>query len=101
MGIPLEYYLAVSGLLFVVGLLGVLIRRNALIIFISVEILMNGVNLAFVAFSRALDSMVGQTFVVFIVAVVAAEAAVGLALIMGLQWQRDTVDVDQVDLLKE
>ncbi len=101
MAIPLEYYLAVSGLLFVVGLLGVLIRRNALIVFISVEILMNGVNLALVAFSRALDSMVGQTFVIFIVTVAAAEAAVGLALIMGLQRQRDTVDVDQVDLLKE
>jgi NADH-quinone oxidoreductase subunit K len=101
MAVPLEYYLAVSGMIFVVGLLGVLIRRNALIIFISVEILMNGVNLALVAFARALDSMVGQTFVIFIVTVAAAEAAVGLALIMGLQRQRETVDVEQVDLLKE
>lgn len=100
MGIPLEYYLGVSGMLFVIGLLGVLIRRNALIIFISVEILMNGVNLAMVAFARALDSIIGQTFVIFIVTVAAAEAAVGLALILGLQRQRETVDVDQVDLLK-
>ncbi len=101
MSVPLEYYLAVSGLLFVIGMLGVLIRRNALIMFISVEILMNGVNLALVAFSRALDSVLGQTFVIFIVTVAAAEAAVGLALIMGLQRQRETVDVDEVNLLKE
>jgi NADH-quinone oxidoreductase subunit K len=91
--------LALSALLFTIGVIGVLTRRNAIIIFMCVELMLNAVNLAFVAFSR-LYGAGGQVFVVFVMTVAAAEAAVGLAIIIALFRHRQTVNLDQINLLK-
>lgn len=101
MTVPLEWYQALSAVLFTIGVVGVLVRRNILVIFMSVELMMNAVNISLVAFASFLQSMTGQVFVIFIVGVAAAEAAVGLALIVALARQRDTIDVNDVTLLKE
>ncbi len=99
--IPLEWYLVVSGLLFAIGLTGVLTRRNIFVIFMSAELMLNSVNVSLVAFGRYLNTLAGQSFVVFVLTIAAAEAAVGLGLIMALQRRRDTVDVGQIDTLRE
>ena len=99
-GIPLTYYLIVSAVLFVMGALGVLIRRNALIIFMSVELMLNAANLAFVAFARQFDVYTGQLFVFFVMTVAAAEVAVGLALIVAIFKSKHSIDVDQMSSLK-
>lgn len=99
--VPLEWYQGLSAILFMIGLVGVLIRRNILVVFMSVELMMNAVNISLVSFASFLNSMTGQVFVIFIVAVAAAEAAVGLALIVALARQRDTVDINDVTLMKE
>ena len=99
-GIPLTYYLAVSAVLFTMGALGVLIRRNALIIFMSVELMLNAANLAFVAFARQFDVYTGQLFVFFVMTVAAAEVAVGLALIVAIFKSKHSIDVDQMSSLK-
>src|SRR3954454_11404615 len=91
-GVPLSMFLAVSAILFAFGLIGVLTRRNILVIFMSAELMMNAVNLSLIAFGTQLNSMAGQTFVVFVVTVTAAEAAVGLAIIISLVRQKPTVD---------
>jgi NADH-quinone oxidoreductase subunit K len=93
-------YLAVSLALFALGVLGVLIRRNAIVIFMCIELMLNAANLAFVAFARHFGQMQGQVFVFFVMTVAAAEVAVGLAIIVALFRQRETVDVDEVNLLK-
>jgi NADH-quinone oxidoreductase subunit K len=98
--VPIEYYMIVSAVLFVVGVLGVLIRRNAIIIFMCIELMLNAANLAFVAAAHHLKQMNGQVFVFFVMVVAAAEVAVGLAIIVALFRNRETVDVDQVNLLK-
>ncbi len=98
--IPLTWYLILSGILFTIGVIGVLTRRNAIVIFMSIELMLNAVNLSFVTFSRMLDSMDGQIFVFFIMTVAAAEAAVGLAIIVALFKNKETVDVDEVNLMK-
>jgi len=98
--IPLAYYIAVSTILFVMGALGVLIRRNALIIFMSVELMLNGANLAFVAFARSFNLLSGQIFVFFVMTVAAAEVAVGLALIVAIFRSKHSIDVDQMSSLK-
>lgn len=92
--------LAVSALLFAIGVAGVLIRKNALIVFMSIELMLNAVNLSFVAFSRHVGSIDGQVFAVFVMAVAAAEAAVGLALVILLFRNRVTVDLDDLNLMK-
>ena len=94
--IPLSSYLAVSSVLFVTGLIGVLIRRNFIIILMSVEIMLNAANLNLVAFSSYLDSMTGQIVALFIIAIAAGEAAVGLAIIIQLYRLKSTVNVDEV-----
>ncbi len=99
-GIPLGSVLLVSGLLFTMGVVGVLIRRNALVIFMSIELMLNAANLALVGSSRALGTMDGQLFAFFVMTVAAAEAAVGLAIIIALFRRRRTTDVDQINLLK-
>jgi NADH-quinone oxidoreductase subunit K len=99
-GIPLTYYLAVSAVLFTMGALGVLIRRNALIIFMSVELMLNAANLAFVAFARQFGVYTGQLFVFFVMTVAAAEVAVGLALIVAIFKSKHSIDVDQMSSLK-
>ena len=98
---PLEWYLIFSAALFSIGLVGVLVRRHVLIIFMSVELMLNACNVALVAFGRHLDTLTGQNFVVFVVTVAAAEAAVGLGIILALSRHKDTVDVAEMDILKE
>jgi NADH-quinone oxidoreductase subunit K len=98
--IPLAWLLLLSAVLFVLGVIGVLVRRNALIIFMSIELMLNAANLAFVAFARHLNSLDGQVFVFFVMTVAAAEVAVGLAIIVNLFRLRETVFVDEINLLK-
>ena len=98
--IPLSYYLAISAVLFVMGALGVLIRRNPLIIFMSVELMLNAANLAFVAFARSFGVLTGQIFVFFVMTVSAAEVAVGLALIIIIFRNKHSIDVDLMNSLK-
>ncbi len=98
--IPLEWSLVLSALMFLIGTVGVLVRRNALVIFMSIELMLNAANLAFVAFARSMNSLDGQIFVFFVMTVAAAEVAVGLAIIVNLFRLRETVFVDEVNLLK-
>ncbi|GAB4437669.1 MAG: NADH-quinone oxidoreductase subunit NuoK [Anaerolineae bacterium] len=99
-GIPLSYYLLLSAILFAIGAGGVLIRRNTLIILMCVEMMMNAVNLTFIAFSRYLDSATGQIFVFMIMAVAAVEVAIGLALLVELNRHKDAVDINEFNSLK-
>jgi NADH-quinone oxidoreductase subunit K len=96
----LEHYLVVSMLLFALGLLGVLIRRNLLVIYMSLELMLNAANLALVAFSRFRDNLDGQVMVFFIITVAAAEVAVGLALIVALYRKRQTAHVEDLTAMK-
>ncbi|MDE2180600.1 MAG: NADH-quinone oxidoreductase subunit NuoK [candidate division NC10 bacterium] len=98
--VPLSAYLILSAVLFVIGVAGVLIRRNALVIFMAIELMLNAVNLTFVAFSRFLHSMDGQIIVLFVMTVAAAEVAVGLAIIIALYRNKESVNVDEINLLK-
>ncbi|OGF16710.1 MAG: NADH-quinone oxidoreductase subunit K [Candidatus Eisenbacteria bacterium RBG_16_71_46] len=98
--IPLSWALILSAVVFVIGVIGVLIRRNAIVIFMSIELMLNAANLVFVAFSQHLRSIDGQVFVFFVMTVAAAEVAVGLAIIVNLFRLRETVMVDEVNLLK-
>jgi NADH-quinone oxidoreductase subunit K len=100
MVVPVSYYMILSALLFSIGVAGVLIRRNAIVIFMCIELMLNAVNLLFVAFARHHGSGEGQVFVFFVMAVAAAEVAVGLAIIIALFRNRETVDVGEVNLLK-
>ena len=97
--VTLNDYLLVSGLLFAIGFSGVLLRRNIIIIFMSIELMLNAVNINLVAFSSQLHSVVGQVFAIFVIAVAAAEAAVGLAIFIALYHHRDTIDVDEANLM--
>lgn len=98
--IALNHYLILSAALFSIGVAGVLTRRNAIIIFASIELMMNAVNLAFIAFARHWGDVAGQIFVFFVIAVAAAEVAVGLAIIVVLFRHKETVNIDQVNLIK-
>ena len=100
MNVGLEHYLVVSVLLFALGLLGVMVRRNVLVIYMSLELMLNAANLALVAFSRFTDSLDGQVFVFFIITVAAAEVSVGLALIVALYRKRQTAHVEDLATLK-
>ena len=97
---PLNAYLILSAVLFTLGVAGFLIRRNMIVIFMSIELMLNAANLAFVAFARFWGSLDGQIFVFFVMAVAAAEAAVGLAIILVVFRTRETVNADEVNLLK-
>jgi NADH-quinone oxidoreductase subunit K len=98
--LPVGYYIALSAILFTLGALGVLIRRNSIVIFMSIELMLNAGNLAFVAFARAYQSLSGQIFVFFIMAVAAAEVAVGLALIVAIFQTKRSIDVDQLNTMQ-
>ena len=98
--VPLTYYIALSVVLFCMGVAGVLIRRNAIVMFMSLELMFNAANLAFVAFARQHLMLNGQIFVFFVMAVAAAEVAVGLALIVAIFRAKGSIDVDQVSSLK-
>ena len=98
--VPASYYLILSAILFTLGVAGVLIRRNALVMLMSVEMMLNAVNLTLITYSRYLGDVGGQVFVLLVMAVAAAEVAVGLALVVAFTRHRDTTDVDDMDLLK-
>ncbi|MCC6349652.1 MAG: NADH-quinone oxidoreductase subunit NuoK [Candidatus Eisenbacteria bacterium] len=98
--IPLGWSLGLSAILFCIGVVGVLVRRNALVIFMSIELMLNAANLAFVALAAHLNSLDGQIFVFFVMTVAAAEVAVGLAIIVNVFRLRETVFVDEINLLK-
>ena len=100
MTIPIDYYLILSAFMFVVGIAGVLTRRNAIIVFMSVELMLNSANLTFITFSSFLGDSVGQLFVFFVMTVAAAEAAVGLAIIIALFRNKLTVNIDEINILK-
>lgn len=97
---PLSYYLILSAVLFAIGVAGVLLRRNAIVIFMSIELMLNAVNLTFVAFAAQLQNVEGQIFVFFVMVVAAAEVAIGLALIVAIFRLRATVFVDELNLMK-
>lgn len=98
--VPLHWYLIVSAIMFSIGVVGVLIRRNPLVIFMSIELMLNAVNLSFVAFSRYLDSADGQMFVFLVLTVAAAEVVVGLALIVAIFRTRRDINVDDMNILR-
>jgi NADH-quinone oxidoreductase subunit K len=98
--IPTSYYLILSGILFSIGVIGVLTRRNAIVIFMSIELMLNAVNLTLIAFSNQLNSLDGQIFVFFVMVVAAAEVAVGLALIVAIFRIKESVYVDEINLMK-
>ncbi len=100
MTITLEHYIVLGTLLFLIGVVGFLIRRNIFLMFMSVELMMNGVNICFVSFARHLNDMTGQVFVLFVMTVAAAEAAVGLAIILNLYRNRETLNADEFNLMK-
>ena len=98
--VPVSYYFALSTVLFALGAMGVLIRRNAIIIFMSVELMLNAANLLFVAFARLYESLSGQIYVFFVIAVAAAEVAVGLAIIVAIFRTKQSIDIDAMSSLK-
>lgn len=98
--IPYSLYFALSAVLFTIGAIGVITRRNAIIVFMCLELMLNGVNLAFIAAGNALNSLDGVIFVFFVMTVAAAEAAVGLAIFVMIFRLKGTVNVDEVNLLK-
>jgi NADH-quinone oxidoreductase subunit K len=98
--IPPTYFLVLSAILFTLGTVGVLIRRNALVMFMSVEMMLNAVNLTLITYSRSFGNIDGQVFVLLVMAVAAAEVAVGLAIVVSLFRHKETTDVDEMDLLK-
>jgi NADH-quinone oxidoreductase subunit K len=98
--VPLEYYLVLSAIIFTIGVIGVLIRRNLIVVLMSIELMLNAVNLTFVAFSNSLGSMDGQVIVFFVMAVAAAEAVVGLAIIISVFRHRQSLDPQEMQLLK-
>jgi NADH-quinone oxidoreductase subunit K len=100
MTVPLAYYLGLSAILFVIGVAGVLTRRNAIVVFMCIELMLNAVNLTLIAFSSSLGSATGQALVLFVMAVAAAEAAVGLAIVIALFRNKQTVNIDDINVLK-
>jgi NADH-quinone oxidoreductase subunit K len=100
MSIPIEFYLILSAFMFITGVAGVLTRRNAIVVFMSIELMLNSANLTLVTFSSYLGNPVGQIFVFFVMTVAAAEAAVGLAIIIALFRNKLTMNVDEINILK-
>ncbi len=97
---PISFYLAISAVMFTLGILGVLLRRNALVIFMSLELMFNAANLAFVSFANYYQILSGQIFVFFVMSVAAAEVAVGLALMVAIFRTKHSIDIDQMNSLK-
>ena len=100
MTVPISYYLVLAAILFSIGVASFLIKRNIITIFMSIELMLNAVNLTFVAFAHMWHQITGQIFVFFVMVVAAAEAAVGLAIIIAIYRSRQTLNVDQINLLK-
>ncbi len=100
MEVTLNWYLALSATLFSIGVLGVLMRRNAIIILMSIELMLNAVNITLVAFSQTMGDLAGQILVFFVMSVAAAEAAIGLAIVIAIFRNKLTVDINQINLFK-
>lgn len=100
MEVTLNWYLSLSALLFSIGVLGVLFRRNAIVVFMSVELMLNSVNLTLVALSQSMGEPDGQILVFFVIAVAAAEAAVGLAIVIAIFRSKVTVDITEINLFR-
>jgi len=100
MPIPIEYYLVLSAFMFITGVAGVLTRRNAIVVFMSIELMLNSANLTLVTFSSYIGNPLGQIFVFFVMTVAAAEAAVGLAIIIALFRNKLTMNIDEINILK-
>ena len=100
MTVPVEHVLTLSAILFTIGVAGVILRRNAIIVFMNIELMLNAVNLGFIGFAAAMDSMVGVIFVVFILVVAAAEAVIGLAIMVEIFRNRETLNIDEINLLR-
>ncbi|HKB69365.1 MAG TPA: NADH-quinone oxidoreductase subunit NuoK [Thermoanaerobaculia bacterium] len=100
MNVTINDYLALSFLIFTIGFVGVLVRRNFLTVLMSIELMLNAVNLNLVAFSRRLSNLTGQIFSVFVITIAAGEAAIGLAIIISLYRQRKTLNVDEADTME-
>ncbi len=100
MTIPLPYYLLLSGILFTIGILGVIVKRNAIVVFMSIELMLNAVNIVFVAFSAHLQSLDGQIFVFMVMVVAAAEVVVGLALIIAIFRIKKSARIEDLNLMK-
>ena len=98
--VPLNYYLGLSAILFCIGVIGVLARRNAIIVFMSIEIMLNSVNLTLIAFSSFLGDISGQIFVFLVITVAAAEAAIGLSIIMSLYRGKPTLNIDEINIMR-
>ncbi len=98
--VPISYYLVLSAILFGLGVVAFIFKRNIITIFMSIELMLNAVNLAFIAFSRALGKLDGQVFVFFVIVVAAAEAAVGLAIILLIARNQQSLNIERVNLLK-
>ena len=98
--LSLHHYLILAAILFAIGAVGVLTRRNAIVIFMCIELMLNAVNLTFVAFSRYLGNIDGQIFVLFVMTVAACEAAVGLALMIAFYKNRESIDVEELNVMK-
>ena len=94
------HYMFLSAALFMIGVIGVLVRRNIIVIFMSIELILNAVNINLVAFADQLQNLVGQVFAVFVIAVAAAEAAVGLGIILALYRNKETVNIDEMNLMR-
>jgi NADH-quinone oxidoreductase subunit K len=99
-GVPTSYYLALSAILFTIGVIGVLIKRNPIVIFMCVELMLNAANLTFIALGRHFGQINGQMYVIFALAVAAAEVSVGLGIIVAIFRTKETIDIDEVNLLK-
>jgi NADH-quinone oxidoreductase subunit K len=100
MQIPIEYYLILSAFMFTVGIVGVITRRNAIVVFMCIELMLNSANLTFITYSSYLGDVAGQLFVFFVMSVAAAEAAVGLAIIIAIYRNKLTVNIDEINILK-
>jgi len=98
--IPVSHVLALSAILFVIGVTGVIVRRNALVVFMCIELMLNAVNLGFIGFAHAMQSMVGVMFVFFVLIVAAAEAVIGLSIMLAIFRNKATLNVDEINLLR-
>ncbi|MBC8101556.1 MAG: NADH-quinone oxidoreductase subunit NuoK [Cytophagales bacterium] len=98
--VPLSWYLILSAMLFMIGVVGVLVKRNPIVIFMSIELMLNAVNLSFIAFGRYLGNVGGQMFAIFVMAVAAAEVAVGLGILISIFRSRENINVDEINVMK-
>ena len=100
MVVPIEHVLTLSAVLFAIGVTGVILRRNAIVVFMNIELMLNAVNLGFIGFAAAMESMVGVVFVFFVLVVAAAEAVIGLAIMVEIFRNKETLNIDELNLLK-